>query len=188
MKPIASLLLVFLLPWSAVAASNDASAGISFQDFKIITQRNIFDPNRRGGSGQPYVRRVDPSRLARADGFSLVGTLIYDREALAFFDGTDSRYRKVLKVDGDIANYKITEVTATFVKLVANGNEVKLPVGMQMKKDGSEWRLMDGIAAPLVTADSTARTPAVESENTGDASTDEIMKRLMQKRAKELNK
>jgi hypothetical protein len=183
------------LPAEAFAANtNNTSSVVSLQNFKIITQRNIFDPNRRAGSGERG-RRIDPNRLARADGFSLVGTLLDKRGEFAFFSGSDSKYKKVLKVNGTIADYKVTEVTPDYVELESNSsNQVKMTVGMQMKKlDAGEWQLVDGTVALAKVSD----TPAPETKDTetsdsgpstGNSSADAVLKRLMQQREKELNK
>ena len=183
------------LPSTAFAANtNNTSSAVSLQNFKIITQRNIFDPNRRAGSGERG-RRIDPNRLARADGFSLVGTLLDKRGEFAFFSGSDSKYKKVLKVSGMIADYKVTEVTPDYVELESNSsNQVKMTVGMQMKKlDAGEWQLVDGTLAVAKVSDTAASetkdTETSDSEpSTGSSSADAILKKLMQQREKELNK
>jgi hypothetical protein len=176
------------------AGTNNASSAVSLQNFKIITQRNIFDPNRRAGSGERG-RRIDPNRLARADGFSLVGTLIDKRGEFAFFSGSDPKYKKVLKVAGIIADYKVTEVAPDYVELESNSsNQVKMSVGMQMKKlDAGEWQLVDGTVALATVSDASApETKDTETSDsgpsTGNSSADAILKRLMQAREKELNK
>jgi hypothetical protein len=183
------------LPTAVFAAdTNKPSSVVSLQNFKIITQRNIFDPNRRAGSGERG-RRIDPNRLARADGFSLVGTLLDKRGDFAFFSGSDSKYKKVLKVNGTIADYKVTEVTPEYVELESgSSNQVKMTVGMQMKKlDAGEWQLVDGTVALAKVSDTSApETKDTETSDstpsTDNSSADSVLKRLMQQREKELNK
>jgi hypothetical protein len=172
--------------------TNNTSSAVSLQSFKIVTQRNIFDPNRRAGSGERG-RRIDPNRLARAEGFSLVGTLLDKRGEFAFFSGSDSKYKKVLKVAGTIADYKVTEVAPDYVELETNGNQIKMSVGMQMKKlDAGEWQLVDGTVALAKVSDTSAsEVNDTETSDSGPAtggSADTVLKRLMQQREKELNK
>ena len=162
-----------------------------FQDYHATEH---LRPNRRGGSGERG-RRIDPNRLARADGFSLVGTLIDKRGEFAFFSGSDSKYKKVLKVDGIIADYKVTAVAPNYVELESNSsNQVKMTVGMQMKKlDAGEWQLVDGTVALATVSDTSApETKDTETSDsgpsTGNSSADAVLKRLMQQREKELNK
>jgi len=115
--------------------------------YKFIAERNIFNPNRYAGSGEG---RVDPKRVAGYPGFSLVGTMFYDKGTFAFFDGTDSQYKKVLQTSGTIADYRVAEIAPQYVRLEANGNQavtnhVTLPVGMQLKKfPEGDWRLVAG--------------------------------------------
>jgi hypothetical protein len=178
----------------SAAATNNLAPAVSLQNFKIITQRNIFDPNRRTDSGERG-RRIDPNRLARADGFSLVGTLIDKRGEFAFFSGSDPKYKKVLKVAGIIADYKVTEVAPDYVELESNSsNQVKMSVGMQMKKlDAGEWQLVDGTVALATVSDASApemkdTETSDSAPSTGSSSADAVLKRLMQAREKELNK
>ena len=44
--------------------------------------------------------------------FGLTGTLCSEKGAYAFFDGTSSAYRKVLKPEETIAGYKVAEIEA----------------------------------------------------------------------------
>ena len=184
--------LSYLSTKAFASDTNNTSSVVSLQSFKIITQRNIFDPNRRAGSGERG-RRIDPNRLARAEGFSLVGTLLDKRGEFAFFSGSDSKYKKVLKVAGTIADYKVTEVAPDYVQLETNGNQIKMTVGMQMKKlDAGEWQLVDGTVALAKTSEtSTSEMNDTETSDSGPTtggSADAVLKRLMQQREKELNK
>ena len=71
----------------------------------------------------------------------------YDEKGpLAFFDGTRSEYRKVLKPGETIAGYKVEEVTPTSVKLASPTNEVQLAVGMQLRReDDGKWQMTETI-------------------------------------------
>ncbi|HXI85579.1 MAG TPA: hypothetical protein VNL17_15970 [Verrucomicrobiae bacterium] len=189
--------MLWLPTRSFAGDTNNPTAAVAYPSFKIISQRNIFDPNRRAGSGERG-RRIDPNRLARAEGFSLVGTLIDKRGEFAFFSGSDSKYKKVLKVAGTIADYKVTEVAPDHVQLETKGNQIKMAVGMQMKKlDAGEWQLVDGtvaLAKPSETTDAASASETKDTEtsdsgpSTGSSSADAILKKLMQQREKELNK
>jgi len=123
---------------AARAQNTNSVSRPDYQSFKIIADRNIFDPNRSPRSAG----RTEPRKAAQVESFALVGTLSYEKGTFAFFDGTDSSYRKALKAGDSIAGYKIAEITADGVKLEAEGKQVELNVGMQMKKqDESEWQL-----------------------------------------------
>jgi hypothetical protein len=100
-----------------------------FSAFKIVTERNIFDPNR-----QP-VRPNRPTQTPRVvDSFALTGTMSYDQGIFAVFDGTSSDYHKLLGLNGKIAGYSVTEIAHDHVKLSLGTNEIELKVGMQMRR------------------------------------------------------
>jgi len=152
-----------------------------YQSFKIIADRNIFDPNRSPRSAG----RTEPRKAARVESFALVGTLSYEKGTFAFFDGTDSSYRKALKAGDSIAGYKIAEIAADGVKLEAEGKQVELNVGMQMKKqDESEWQLAGNAESFAKSTPATGASEKGETSSSGGES--DILKKLMQKREEDL--
>ena len=69
---------------------------------------------------------------------------------LAFFDGNDSDYRKVLSPDGVIAGYKVVEITLRGVKLESAGKPVAMKVGAQMRQESKgEWQLAEPGELPV---------------------------------------
>ena len=196
-RPVAGCLLVTaLFLGSALAApvpTNSPPGTLSFDAFKVIPERNIFDPNHRPVTdAAAALRPVDPAQLARAEGFALVGTLISEKGAFAFFDGTDPKYHKVLPPSGTIGDYRIVAIEPKAVDLAAGSNRVEMPVGMQMKRLGqADWRLTAG-AVPLAGSPETG-SPDHASGTNGVAGTDSApdpataatLKRLMQQREKE---
>jgi len=121
------------------AQETNRAGARDFSMFKVISDRNIFDPNRRARiNSAPQAPRV-------VDSFALAGTLSYDQGPFAVFDGTSGDYHKVLGVDGKIAGYSVTQISHDSVKLVSGTNEITLKVGMQMKRspDG-KWAASEG--------------------------------------------
>jgi hypothetical protein len=125
-----------------------------------------------------------------------VGTLSYEKGDFAFFEGSSSEYRKVLKPDDTIAGYKVAEIAPNYVKLAGtNGQSIELPVGMEMRKGEEAWRLggrPEAIERPASTdTTSTTNAPGTSGEKTEPASNsaeNDILKRLLEKREQELNK
>lgn len=196
-RPVARcLLLTALCLGRALAApvpTNSPPGTLSFDAFKVIPERNIFDPNHRPVTdAAAALRPVDPAQLARAEGFALVGTLISDKGAFAFFDGTDPKYHKVLPPSGTIGDYRIVAIQPKAVDLAAGSNRVEMPVGMQMKRVGQDdWRLMAGAVTLAGAGDAgssehtTATNGVAGAESAADPATSAILKRLMQQREKE---
>ena len=161
----------------------------SFDEFKIITQRNIFDPNRRiPGSRTPRTEEKKPKRI---DYLNLVGAMSYEKGRFAFFDSNSSEYRKSVKPGDSIAGYKVSDVTANKVTLQRDDKKIELPVGGQLKReDEGEWRLNsspENFAASTNSSDSssTSSSSGSNSSNSNSSSSDEsnpILKRLLEQR------
>ena len=186
LRLVAVLASLLAVAWTAAAQTNNAPAGANFSSFQIIVDRNIFNPNRYAHT-RGHTRSASPS----APWFSLVGTLGSRQGMLAFFDGNDSDYRKVVSPDGIIAGYKVTEITLQGVKLTSTNKTVVLKVGAQMRQEGKgEWQLADSSELPVATAGS--ETSATEGTSAGDSASssanepNDILRKLMQQREQEL--
>ena len=194
------LLLGALLAMEAQEANPPSRR--DYSAFRIIAERNIFNPNRSDRSGRSP-RAASESRVATPS-FALVGTMCYAKGRFAFFDGSSSEYRKALEPAESIAGYKIAAITPGHVKLEStNGQPVELAVGMQMKKQvEGDWLPVAGTEsarslghpsaaagspdATLAADDKTEAAEATDADAPGPA--DEVLKKLMQKREQELNK
>ncbi len=174
----------------AAAQTTNAPAATNATDysaFQVIMERNIFDPNRYAHTPRSRRHSISPS----APWFSLVGTLSSRNGMLAFFDGNDSDYRKVLSPDGVIAGYKVVEITLRGAKLEAAGKPVVMKVGAQMHQQGKgEWQLADSGELPATTdgketpaaGETSAASPAPSSADEPN----DVLKKLMQQREQEL--
>jgi hypothetical protein len=156
-----------------------------FESFRIITERNIFNPNRSGRFDRT-TRRDDSEPRVREHTFALLGTMSYEKGRYAFFGGSDSRYHKVLQTADTIASFKIAEVGSTCVKLEGtNGHTLELCVGMQMKQREEEgWQM----AGPVASSSSQGSQSVGNSGSPGTPSTPEsedVLKKLMAQRAQE---
>jgi hypothetical protein len=187
--------MLLLLPASLVAASpagaadetnaTQSSSRTDYVSFRIISERNIFNPNRTGRSSSRNYTRREPDRRVRSERFALLGTMTYEKGRFAFFDGSSSEFRKVLKPEDNIAGFKIVDVVPTCVKLeMTNGQTLELCVGMQMRKrEQEDWQL----AGKADSAESSNGAPASVESSTGasNGETDSVLKRLMQQREQE---
>jgi hypothetical protein len=141
-------MLVGVLNSGAQQTNNNDSAP-AFSTFKIITQKNIFDPNRRGGAG-PQIRHHTPTPTVES--IALVGTMSYTKGKFAFFDGSSSEYKKVLEPGGNIAGYTVKDITGTAVTLGANGKEFQMKVGAYLRNQGdNKWQLSSHADEPTNT-------------------------------------
>jgi hypothetical protein len=160
---------------SSSSQSSTNSNPLDYANFRIVADRNIFNPNR-----YPAYRPSAPER--QFDSFSLVGTMSYEKGTFAFFSGSRSQYQKALKPDDSIAGYKVAAISENSVKLAQGTNQVELRMGMQMRREeNGPWRVSGSqsyAAAP-------ASNPAAASESVPAGPGSDILKRLMQRREQE---
>jgi hypothetical protein len=110
--------------------------------FRIITERNIFNANRSGGTV-----RMPSQRPTRVEFFTLVGTMAYEKGVFAFFEGSSAEFTKVLKANSVIAGHKLVDIYANSVKIEADGKEIELAVGSQMRReDEGAWHAAEASA------------------------------------------
>jgi hypothetical protein len=157
-----------------------------FDTFKIISQRNIFDPNRSGRIRPDDRQHVRPRTV---DSFALVGTMSYPKGKFAFFDGSSSQYKKVLEPGANIAGYTVKDIAGNAVTLAANGKEFQMKVGAQLRNQGdNKWQLSthtDEPTNPEPDSESNASAPsALPPASSPEMS--EVLKRMMENRKQEL--
>ncbi len=184
--PLGIILLLCAFAASAQSTNSPAPSRLEYSNFRVIADRNIFNPNRRGA----YVRsdrRDSNQNRPSGDSFSLVGTILYQKGAFAFFDGTSSDYKQVLEPDGTIAGHKVKEVLAKSVKLEAGGKEIEMKVGAQMRKEDGHWQLLTAAEwrPPSTDTNNPAATASTASADSGMEGND-VLKKLMEQREKEL--
>lgn len=127
----------------AAKAAPAPSPAASFEAFKNVPDRNIFNTRRFAGrtSDAPTAPAAPPRRDPVVETFSLLGTLDYPKGPVAFFEGSSSGYRKAVQVDESIGGCKVTAIESALVRLEANGKPVELKVGYMMRReDQGEWK------------------------------------------------
>lgn len=220
MTRLVAILLSVALGWSAAAAqaqqrgSRDrrerSGSGPTFDSFRIVLDRNIFDPNRRR---QRDVRRSFPeprrSLPAPTERLLLAGAFIHDegssKVVVAFFEGSRPEYSATAKLGDTIAGHRIIAIRTDRVFLEKEGRRIDLPVGAGLRRQGDEpWQVVADLAysersRPTVrspdrrerrspSSRDSATTQSEEAsadKEPSDASADEILKRLMERRRQE---
>jgi hypothetical protein len=130
---------------NSFAQSTNAPSKLTYDSFRTVSDRNIFNPNRFArGSGRTNTR-TSSTPASRIESFSLVGIMAYEKGWFAFFDGTKGDYKQALQAEGAIGEYKVILVTPDHVKLAGGTNTFDLKVGMQMRReDEGDWFLNEG--------------------------------------------
>jgi hypothetical protein len=185
-----------------------APAPLTYDSFRLITERNIFNGNRSGQRVRS-TRSSSQQRSTRVDSFTLVGTLVTDSSVTAFFDGTESSFHKALKPGARIASFELASVQPAGVRLTEGTNMIDLKVGAGFRREergpwkttGSASKYVgdtsaasapeptQAVASPeasvspgATTNDEPAAAPATPDS---DVEMNDVLKKLMEKRAKE---
>jgi len=181
----AVLCLLLSVPALGRAQESRSSAAPGFESFRIVVDRNIFDPNRRESRPETSPAPEDPA--PQPDQLALTGVLIYEGEGVAFFEGTEPDYNVDLKQGGTVAGYRIVEIRTDGIKLSKNGREIELPVGSGLsKRHEGEWELS---SAPsfLDRRESSSNQGAADAESSDSSSTD-LLETLRKRRQREVGR
>ena len=191
----AAWLLALLLAGNMGALGAEKVAG--FDAFRLMRTKNMFDPNRRPARTETASaqRPGAPVRQNRSSSLTLTGTMVTEGKTLAFFAGTRADYSKVLSVGDTIADCKITAIKPTEVEMERGGKPGALAVGHQLQIEGvpsdvtAEEPAAAASASGAPPADSTAAAPT-PGPSAPAASNDknDVLRRMMERREKEMNK
>jgi hypothetical protein len=205
------LSLIFMMILCLEKLDAQESPAVSARDysgFKVIAERNIFNPNRarRAEAGAPSAREADTRRVT-TEALALIGTMSYEKGRFAIFDGTSPQYRIMLQPNGTIAGHTIAEVGVDHVGLEKDGKRIELAVGMQMMRhDEGAWAVSDreepwrGSAGSNGSRGSRESRGSDRGDSSGSGGSDaggesrpesaaeesDLLKRLMQQREQEL--
>ena len=186
------MLIAFLL-LLAPTLSQGAEKPKGYDAFQLIRTRHIFDPNRKPPkkeSDQP--RAVTPSR-PKSVHLSLTGTMVTEARKLAFFTGSRSEFNKIVGVGEKLGDYTVATITASEVTLDQAGKPTMLGVGKRLQLEGTEADAVESEAAPAA-PDGTSAPPAADGSAApaggapSGGSPSDILKRMMERRAKEMKK
>lgn len=191
-------ILIFTLAFAGgrATAQTNATPAADYSKFsKFITDRNIFDPNRQPHSTSTRTRttRTTRTRSASAPSFSLVGTMAYEKGFFAFFSGNSDELKQILPASGKIAGYTVTDVSRGRAVLESSDKKqmLELKIGDVMREESGKWELTGQGEVPASSAPATPSSSTTsESSGGGDAPApaapaNDVLKRLMEKRAKE---
>ncbi|MGC9326472.1 MAG: hypothetical protein ACP5I1_02450 [Candidatus Hinthialibacter sp.] len=193
---ISMLMSAVCLICSIIASGEDQPSedppASEFEKYSILMERNIFNPNRQGPSAPKIVQVVAP----KIDQFFLVGTMIDETNAYAFFEGAESAFNSVCQIGSVIAGHKIEEIRSDGVTLIANEQPIQIAVGKgMMRKDQGAWEIISETPrarqrAPSSSSDQEAQIVSSDKASppeTQSNTTNDILKKLMEKRRQELN-
>jgi hypothetical protein len=179
------------------ASTNTAPTRIDLSTFRIVSERNIFNPNRSARVSRNGGANAEVRRQPKVDTFSLVGTLSYDQGDLAFFDGSSATFRKAIRTNDTIAGYRVVAIRTDEVQLEADGKTVSARMGARFRReDDGPWELSSNGSAVAASSGDSSASGSSGTEGAGGTETtsgsggggveNEVLKRLRLKREQEM--
>jgi hypothetical protein len=160
-----------------------------YDGYKYVRGRNIFDPARRGMRLETSEASPTASTSPRGRTLALTGTMVTEGKSLAFFGGSAAEGSRVISMGSSVASYKVTAIAPTQVVLERDGKTLVLDVGRQVSFENPSG---DGVSVNPVIETAVA-PPTAESAGVpvvpgmAEDKTD-ILRRMMERRAKEVGK
>lgn len=171
------------------APSLPTTPSAGYDAFRYVRGRNIFDPNRRGLRLETPGGTTTASSSPRGRSLALTGTMVTEGKALAFFGGSAAEGSRVIAAGSTVAGYTVTAIAATQVSLEREGKTIALNIGRQMTFDSgsgeasvSSGPVIEAAAPPTTEATGVPSLPGLSGDKA------EILKRMMERRAKEVGK
>lgn len=158
----------------------------SFDAFRLISDRNIFNPNRTGRRD-----RSNEEQPPRVDMIAVVGTMESDRGLRAFFDGSEAGFRRAVHVGESVDKFKVTRITPNTVELERDGKNLSMVVGQQLRRpEGADWNLVgEDVLRREAQARATTEAKAdPASPQPIPAGASEIEKRMRERRNKDFKR
>ncbi len=150
---------------------------VTFDSFRLLTERNIFNPNRVGRTV------AGPAAQPRGDEIQLVGALDSTQGLFAFFDSPDATYRQTLHEGGVIAGFTVKHIGPDRVELTRSAGPITLRIGQLLHRPvGGDWSV-DASENISPTETISPASPAVAAIPADASAT---LKRLMEQRQKQL--
>jgi hypothetical protein len=164
----------------------DADAARTGDDpIAFLLARNIFDPGRaapRARDAAPPPPRVEPPPVRT---LALTGSLVYPGKTIAIFSGSEPAFNGVVAPEESIGPWTVRDITTRSAELAGDEQVFTLPVGRQLTQVGDQpWAIADLAAARPATPTST--TPQ-ETTPPAAGGADDVMKRMLERRQKELS-
>jgi hypothetical protein len=189
------------------AEEPSSSSEEGFGAFRIVVDRNIFDPTRE--QPKPNPQTAPPPE--QPDHLDLVGVLISEREAVAFFEGAGATGGGACKRGQTVGDCTVSAIATSTVTLERGAEKIQLAVGRRLStwKSG-KWEVVEAPAGSSTRSgagesadpardrqsasprekegretNATDRKPDGKKGKDGGSSED-VLKRLMERRQKEV--
>ena len=140
-------------PPSPSPAAANRNAGLqTYDSFRLVHTRNVFDPDRRPVRAPGAT--ASSTATTRADYIALTGIAVDGDKSLAFFSGSRPEFNMVVPANSKVAGATVTKVNPMNIEVERNGRKLVVNVGQTVPLDDKS----NPAAAPF--DQPTATTPA----------------------------
>ncbi len=184
-----------ILAGGAFAQDSGRASGPSLDSFKLILERNIFDPDRAPARG-PRQRAESPGdELPPVDALALIGAVVHDSTVVAVFTGSRDEYRATVRPGDTLAGMTVSAISTNGVALQLDGQRFELPVGSHLSRVGDgPWQVASGpMPEPRrrpgggsLGGNSRRNAPVTSAPSVSVGGADpEVLKRMLERRQRE---
>jgi hypothetical protein len=155
--------------------------------YGLILERNIFTHERgRREPETPRVERSAPPPVQKS--YVLIGISRWGEEYIAFVENTRYGDTQMCRIGNTVADMKIKHITLDALELEKDAKTITIQIGSDLMGGArdSSLSVQDLIDRTEEAASSTSPAESTEPATTGSADTDDILKKLLERRKKEL--
>jgi hypothetical protein len=178
--------VVFVLSFSLMTTSLSwgAEKAVTFDSYKFVRTRNVFDPSRVPGRAISSANK----ELDVGDLYTLTGTLQQENKAFAFFSGT--KQSKVIPLQGTLVGAKVVSIQNTKAELERDGKHITLQVGNQLRiqDDGTMEVVSNSESSAEISSTSSDAKSSSHTVPATSGETSDLIKKMIEKRQQELSK
>lgn len=178
------VLLGVLTIFAVASTGGQASRPVSWEHYRVLTERNIFVRNRRQ-QRESQTASEQPAGVINTDRYLvLTGIGHCGSEGIAFVEDTRS-VETIRKRTGEhVGNGRLVKITLDYVEYECKGNTIRIEIGGNLA--GSTVRRMS-------TETATSTKPAAPADaggsvNTPKTNTAAILERMRRRREQETNR
>ncbi|MFW5863874.1 MAG: hypothetical protein ACOCVT_00340 [bacterium] len=179
----AALAILFLvMNPNTYAQDRDSQSG--FSEYREIMENNIFDASRQPRREAPPPRPTPPP-APRVDKIQLVGAMVTEDSAIAFFESNMSEARGPKRADEKLDDLTLGQISTSGVEFHKGDETLNLAIGQALERaEGEAWKNTGEIE---IKRDAPASTSTKEAPIQADSPSD-LLQKLRERRQQELTK
>ncbi len=187
------LFFIYLLTVSVtgVYADGEEKVSLTWKDYSVIAERNIFSKNRSKRT-ESFLNRTQarPAAAGKEESYLILrGITKHGADYTAFIEDSRTMEVKMLKKGAAVAGGTVSEINMDYLKFESEGKSITVKMGMAL--EGREAAVMPAYTPAVGVTIQQGMTRSVPKtvSNTDSSESDDkksILQRLKERRKKEL--